>query len=101
MTITEATKVADGIQYTEDGKVKVKTITGTHIVISFPTEGYNEVLNIYVDPDTELLTVAYDGGTFEIDPSATGSAITNLDGGAASDTYAAVGLSPIDGGDST
>ena len=70
MAITEATKVADSIKYTEDGKVTVKTITGTHIVISFPIDGYNEVLNVYVDPDTEILTVAYDGGSFDIDPTA-------------------------------
>jgi len=72
VAITEATKVADSIRYIEDGKVKVKTITGTHIVISFPIENYNEVLNVYVDPDTEILTVAYDGGSFTLDPSATG-----------------------------
>lgn len=70
MAITEATKVSDCIQYTEDGKVTVKTITGTHIVISFPIDGYNEVLNVYVDPITEILTVAYDGGSFELAPTA-------------------------------
>ena len=73
MTITAATKVADSIQYVEDGKTIVKTITGTHIVISFPIDGYNEVLNVYVDPATEILTVAYDGGTMTLDPSATGT----------------------------
>ena len=30
-----------------------------------------------------------------------GGGITNLDGGNSADTYGAVGLSPIDGGDST
>ena len=33
--------------------------------------------------------------------SGSGGSITNLDGGNSADTYGAVGLSPIDGGDST
>ena len=62
------------------------------------TGGANKDISVLVEADT-LSRVEFPA--FIPPASAGGGAITNLDGGRSDETYIAVGLSPIDGGDST
>ncbi len=74
--------------------------TGDRVVVKVYGRNANAAgknITIYVEGDT-LSRVAFPAF---IPPTAGGGGITNLDGGRSDDTFIAVGMSPIDGGDST
>ena len=75
--------------------------TGDRVVVKVYGRNGNAAtknITIFVEGDT-LSRVSFPA--FIPPASAGGGAITNLDGGRSDETYIAVGMSPIDGGDST
>ncbi len=74
--------------------------TGDRVVVKVygrNTNAASKNITIYIEGDT-LSRVEFPAF---IPPASGGGAITNLDGGRSDDTFIAIGMSPIDGGDST